>query len=96
MCYLSRQQCVGIEKLHAADQFVLGVDHIIHKRSVKQEPIRASVHHYALRDCAVPKAPHVGVTLVEEPVQTLLTNEAARKAILLSYTSKIATEQDDL
>ncbi len=78
VCYLSRQQCVGVESLHAADQLVSGVDHIVHKRPVDQEPIRAPVHRNALWDLAVPETPHVGVTLVEEAVQTLLTDETER------------------
>lgn len=75
MCYLGRQQCVGVESLHAGDQLVSGVDHIIHKTPVKQEPIRSSVHCDALWDLTIAKAPHVGVTLIEETVQTLLTDE---------------------
>lgn len=75
MRYLSRQQCVGVETLHAGDQLVSGVDHIIHKGPVKQEPIRSSVHRDALRDLTVAKPPHVGVTFIEETVQTLLTDE---------------------
>lgn len=75
-CYLSRQQRVGIEALHAADQLVLGVHHVVHKRPVNQEPVRASVHCDALWDLAVTQAPHVCVTLKEETVQTLLPDEA--------------------
>lgn len=78
VCYLGRQQCVGVEALHAADQLVSGFDHIVHKGPVDQEPVRASVHCNALWDLAVPEAPHVRVTLVEETVQTLLTDEAER------------------
>lgn len=78
MCYLGRQQCVGVEALHAADQLVSGVDHIVHKGPVDQEPVGASVHRNALWDLAVPEAPHVGVTLVEETVQTLFTDETER------------------
>lgn len=74
--YLSRQQRVGIEALHAADQLVPGVHHVVHKRPVQQEPVRASVHRDAVRDLAVAEAPHVCVTLKEEAVQTLLTDEA--------------------
>lgn len=76
VCYLSRQQRVGIEALHAADQLVLGVHHVVHKRPANQEPVRASVHGDALGDLAVPEAPHVRVALKEEAVQTLLTDEA--------------------
>lgn len=75
VCYLCRQQCVGVEALHVADQLVSGVHHIIHKGPVEQEPIRASVYCNALWDLTVPEAPHVGVTLVEETVQTLFTDE---------------------
>lgn len=75
VCYLSRKQCVGVEALHAADQLVSRVHHIIHKHPVEQEPIGASVHRDALWDLAVPETPHVGVTLVEETVQTLFTDE---------------------
>lgn len=75
VCYLSRQQCVGVEALHAGDQLVFGVHHIVNKGPIDQEPIRASVHRNALWDLAVPETPHVGVTFVEESVQTLLTDE---------------------
>lgn len=77
-CYLSRQQCVGVEALHAGDQLVFGVDHIVNKGPVDQEPIRASVHRDALWDLAVPEPPHVGVTFIEESIQTLLTDETER------------------
>lgn len=75
-CYLRGQQRVGIEALHAADQLVLGVHHVVYKRPVNQEPVRASVHGDALWDLAVAQAPHVCVTLKEETVQTLLPDEA--------------------
>lgn len=75
-CHLSRQQRVGVEALHAADQLILGVHHVVHKRPANQEPVGASVHGDALWDLAVPEAPHVCVTLKEEAVQTLLTDEA--------------------
>lgn len=74
--YLGGQQCVGVKALHAADQLVLRVHHVVHKAPVDQEPVGASVHCDALWDLAVPEAPHVRVTLVEEAVQTLLSDEA--------------------
>lgn len=91
MLYLSRQQRVGVEALHAADQLVLGVDHIVHKGPVDQEPIRASVHRNALRDLAVPETPHVGVTLVEETVQTLFTDETEDMASSVQILKYIYT-----
>lgn len=76
--YLRGQQCVGVEALHAADQLILRVHHVIHKSPVEQEPIRAPVHGDALWDLAVSEAPHVGVALVEKTVQTLFTDESER------------------
>lgn len=76
VCYLGRQQRVGVEALHAAHQLVLGVHHVVHKRPADQEPVRAAVHCDALWDLAVPEAPHVRVALKEETVETLLTDEA--------------------
>lgn len=78
MRYLGGQQRVGVETLHAADQLVPGVDHIIHKAPVEQEPIRASIHRNALWDLSISKTPHVGVALVEETVQALFTDETER------------------
>lgn len=74
--YLGGQQRVGVKALHAADQLVLRVHHVVHKTPVDQEPVGASVHCNALWDLTVPEAPHVRVTLVEEAVQTLLSDEA--------------------
>lgn len=78
VCYLSRQQCVGVKALHAADQLVSGVHHIVHKGPVDQEPVGAAVHCDALWDLAVPEAPHVRVALEKEAVQTLFTDETER------------------
>lgn len=74
--YLGGQQRVGVKALHAADQLVLRVHHIVHEAAVDQEPVGASVHRDALWDLAVAEAPHVRVTLVEETVQALLSDEA--------------------
>lgn len=73
--YLRRQQRVGVEAPHAADQLVPGVDHVIHEGPIEQEPVGAAVHRDALRDLAVAETPHVGVALQEESVQTLFTDE---------------------
>lgn len=74
--YLGGQQCVGVKALHAADQLVLRVHHVVHKPPVDQEPVGAPVHSNALWDLAVAEAPHVRVALVEEAVQALLSDEA--------------------
>lgn len=81
--YLGGQQRVGVETLHAADQLVPGVDHIIHKAPVEQEPIRASIHRNALWDLSISKTPHVGVALVEETVQALFTDETERTLTII-------------
>lgn len=81
--YLGGQQRVGVETLHAADQLVPGVDHIIHKAPVEQEPIRASIHRNALWDLSISKTPHVGVALVEETVQALFTDETERMLTII-------------
>lgn len=78
--YLGGEQRVGVEVLHAADQFVPGVHHVIHEGAAEQEPIRAPVHGDALWDLPVSQAPHVGVALQEESVQTLFPDEAASGA----------------
>lgn len=73
--YLSGQQRVGIEAFHAADQLIPGVDHVVHKAAVKQEPIGAAVHRNPFWDFSVPESPHVSVALIKESVQTLFTDE---------------------
>lgn len=78
--YLSGEQRVGVEALHAVDQLVPGVHHIIHEGAAEQEPIRASVHSNALWDLSVSQAPHVGVALQEESVQALFPDEAESRA----------------
>lgn len=76
MHYLGRQQCVGVEPLHADHQLVLRVHHVVHEAAVDQEPIRAAIHSHARWNLAVAEAPHVRVALVEEAVQALLADEA--------------------
>lgn len=76
--YLGREQRVGIEPLHVADQLVSRVHNVVHKRPAEQEPIGSSVHGHALRDLAVSQTPHVGVALVEDSVQTLFADETGK------------------
>lgn len=85
-CYLSRQQRVGVETLHAGDQVVLGVDNIFHEPAVEEEPVGAAVHADAFWDLTVPQPPHVGVALVEQTVQTLLTDKPTKQT-KRSYTT---------
>lgn len=75
VCYLSRQQSVGVETLHVGDQVVLGVDDIFHEYAVEKEPVGPAVHTDAFWDLTVPQPPHVGVALVEQTIQTLLTDK---------------------
>lgn len=77
LAHLSRQQGVGVETLHVGDQVVLRVDDIFHKQAVQEEPVGAAVHRDAFRDFTVAQPPHVGVALVKEPIQTLLTDKPA-------------------
>lgn len=74
-CYLSRQQSVGVEAFHVGHQVVLRVDDVLHEHAVEKEPVGASVHADAFGDFAVTQPPHVGVALVEETIQTLLTDK---------------------
>lgn len=39
VCYLSRQQSVGVEALHVGYQVVLGVDDIFDEHAVEKEPV---------------------------------------------------------
>lgn len=73
--YLGRQQSVGVEALHVGDQVVLGVDDIFHEHAVEKEPVGPAVHRDALRDFTVTQPPHVGVALVEQTIQSLLTDK---------------------
>lgn len=81
--HLSRKQGVGVKLLHLGHQIICGEGQVLHKLPVQQEPIGASIHSNALRDSPVPQAPHVGVTLQEEPVQTLLSDEPGKDRVTL-------------
>lgn len=76
VCYLSRQQSVGVEALHVGDQVVLGVDDIFNEHSVEEEPVGPAVHRDTLWDFTVTQPPHVGVALEEKTIQTLLTDKS--------------------
>lgn len=65
VCYLGRQQGVGVEALHVGDQVVLGVNDILDEHAVEKEPVGPAVHRDALWDFTVTQSPHVGVTLKE-------------------------------
>lgn len=78
LAHLSRQQGVGVETLHVGHQVVLRVDDVFHEQAVQEEPVGAAVHRDAFWDFAVAQPPHVGVALVKEPIQTLLTDEPAK------------------
>lgn len=82
--HLGRKEGVGVELLHFSHQIICGECHIFHKLSVQQEPIRAAIHGNALWDPPVPQAPHVGVTLQEEPVQALFPDEPERHNKVIS------------
>lgn len=75
VCYLRRQQSVGVEALHVGDQVVLGVDHILDEHAVEKEPVGPAVHRDAFWDFTVTQPPHVGVALKEQTIQTLLTDK---------------------
>lgn len=77
--HLSRQQRVRIKPLHLRYEVVLGKSDVLHKLPVEEKPIRPAVHRDALGDLPVPQAPHVCVTLQEEPVQPLFSNEPEGK-----------------
>lgn len=76
--HLSRKQGIGVELLHFSHQIVCGERYILHKLAVQQEPIGAAIHSNALWDPPVSQAPHVGITLQEEPVQALFPDEPER------------------
>lgn len=84
-CYLSRQQSVGVETLHVGNQVVLGVDDIFHEHAVEKEPVGPAVHADAFWDLTVPQPPHVGVALVEQTIQTLLTDKPNKQTKSYSY-----------
>lgn len=75
VCYLGRQQGVGVEALHVGDQIILRVYHIFHESAVEKEPVGPAVHRDAFWDFTITKPPHVGVALIEQAVQTLLTDK---------------------
>lgn len=80
MSYLSWQQSVGIEALHAGDQVVLGIDDVFNKVAVEEEPVGPAVHRNAFWDFTVAQPPHMGIALVEETIETLLTDKPAEHA----------------
>lgn len=67
-CYLGGKQSVSVELLHVGDQFVLGVDHILNKHAVEEEPVGPTVHRDALGDSSVTQPPHVSVALVKQTI----------------------------
>lgn len=73
--YLGRQQSVGVETFHVGHQVVLWVDDILDKHAVEKEPVGPAVHRDAFWDFTITQPPHVGVTLKEETIQTLLTDK---------------------
>lgn len=85
MCYLGRQQSVGVEALHVGDQVVLGVDDIFDEQAVEEEPVGPAVHWDAFWDFTVTEPPHVGVALKEQTIQTLLTDEPGEHTQTCGY-----------
>lgn len=101
MCYLGGQQRVGVEALHVGHQVVLGVDDVLDKHAVEQEPVGAAVHRDAFRDFAIAQPPHVGVALEEEAIQALLADEPGqeeknRAASASSWTLCCVSEDNTL
>jgi hypothetical protein len=79
LAYLSRKQCVCIELAKLGHEGVICIHHIFHKAACQHKPVRATIHHNACRDLPFTQAPHVGITLMEKPVQALLLNEPDRE-----------------
>lgn len=88
VCYLGWQQSVGVEALHVGDQVVLGVDDIFDEHAVEKEPVGPAVHRDAFWDFAVTQPPHVGVTLEEQTIQTLLTDKPREQRFGISLTTE--------
>lgn len=88
VCYLGRQQSVGVEALHVGDQVVLGVDDIFDEHAVEEEPVGPTVHWDAFWDFSVAQPPHVCVALKEQSIQTLLTDKPGEHMNIIKYTKQ--------
>lgn len=83
-CYLSGKQSVSVELLHVGHQVVLGVDHILDKHAVEEEPVGPPVHRDPLGDPSVAQPPHVSVALEKQAIQTLLTDKPDKQKHIIT------------
>lgn len=75
LTHLGREQRVGVELAQLGHERVVRVDNVLHEAAGQHKPVGAAVHHDACRDLPLAQAPHVRVTLMKEPVQSLFLDE---------------------